>query len=258
MPIARPRLFHCSISNVLGRNTCQHLPTLKSGPRCVRGLCLFLDGKKMLACLMVGRIVVKCETVSTAPERVETPGRLSLPYSSIFIHIDPYSMSPETGTFSGSLCIRAWAGFGPQNIHHHHNRLRWTYVGWPCSLQRESLFLNLYHLYHYIILYITNTLPSFKHVRCNPYVAPRRNQKWPKYIIVHSTYIIYYITYKSEGVAIFDPLGRYMKISWCYDPCQRVVRGGGGFWSLNKISSCSYYHQHISQRGWQIWIPLRR
>ena len=46
------------------------------------------------------------------------------------------------------------------------------------------------------------------HVRCNPYVAPRRNQKWPKYIIVHSTYIIYYITYKSEGVPIFDPLGR--------------------------------------------------
>ena len=35
---------------------------------------------------------------------------------------------------------------------------------------------------------------------CNPYVAPRRNQKWPTHIIVHSTYIIYYITYKSEGV----------------------------------------------------------
>ena len=51
-------------------------------------------------------------------------------------------------------------------------------------------------------------LPLTQQVRCNPYVAPRRNQRWPKYIIVHSTYIIYYITYKSEGVLIFDPLGR--------------------------------------------------
>ena len=54
-----------------------------------------------------------------------------------------------------------------------------------------------------------NTLqPIIKHVRCNPYVAPRRNQKLPKYIIVHSTNIIYYITYKSERVPIVDPLGR--------------------------------------------------
>ena len=35
--------------------------------------------------------------------------------------------------------------------------------------------------------------PWLKHVRCNPYVAPRRNQK-SKYIIVHSTYSISYIT----------------------------------------------------------------
>ena len=50
-------------------------------------------------------------------------------------------------------------------------------------------------------------------------------------------------------------------LMWNCDPMIPVnvaVRGGGGFWSLNKISSCSYYHQHISQRGWQILIPLWR
>ena len=40
------------------------------------------------------------------------------------------------------------------------------------------------------------------------YVVLYRNQKWPKYIIARSTYILYYITYRSEGVPIVDPLGR--------------------------------------------------
>ena len=67
---------------------------------------------------------------------------------------------------------------------------------------------------------------NVKHHRCNPYVAPRRNQKWPKYIIVHGTYIISYITNKSEGVPMFDPSGREVDV---VIPVNVVVRGGGGF-----------------------------
>ena len=45
-------------------------------------------------------------------------------------------------------------------------------------------------------------------------------------------------------------------------PVNVLVRGGGRFWALNKISSCSYCHQHISQRGggkfWSLYeVKLR-
>ena len=102
--------------------------------------------------------------------------------------------------------------------------IQWSYRGLN-MLNHQKLWR-----FHMISSWIPVGITQF---RCNPYVAPRRNQKLPKYITVHSTdhstYIIYYITYKSEGVANLDPI---MKISWCYDPCQRS-----------------------SQRGWRILIP---
>ena len=117
----------------------------------------------------------------------------------------------------------------------------------PMSLRASSSVLGLHFLGFQIQI---QTVSKFKHVRCNPDVAPRLTSGGYEDKVDVITPIKIYIVHRRWGIWIPDE--DFVDV---ITPINMLFRGGGEFWSLMKIKLMFLPNQYIVYRGWRILTP---